>query len=538
MPSETDANNASKRSNLTRTALASLVAWCYCFIFLTAALLAAQPSDNAVASNGNVTTDDQAAINDIFMSLKSAPPVGYNRDLLLSVDLTPKQLGDEGKQKTTGQGGVTWCEKTKVSAQNKIDENLLLNPAQGTIYPGALVMLDSALTEGVPNAFVPSGRAPITLSIDLPGSEKFSSRAVPNPKSSSVEIAIDEMRNRWLTQVATEGFVQPMRMVGLNHTAYSDEQIGVELGASAQWGKGNLVSARVNTQSKTEHNTVFAMFRQVYYAVSADLPETLNPASAFGPQVTASDIKQLALGEKRGLGFVQRVDYGRIIVVKMVTNKAVRKVDAENALKYSTAGGDFSADAKAKYDSIKRDSQFSYFILGGGQAGVSDFVDSQNPENIKAMINGSRPFSASSPGVPISYKVIDLRDGQMAKMTSSADYIKTDCEFQRDGSFKLKMDGGYVGWFEISYLHHGEDGSDQPVPVTLKTGHVTAGWSRPFTLPGDAWNIHITGSYFTGLAWEPTRKGLDVSLPKPPRDHEDKCWGIWGTTIHNGGGKC
>lgn len=73
----------------------------------------------------------------------------------------------------------------------------------------------------------------------------------------------------------------------------------------------------VNTSSKS--STTVALFRQVYYTVTMDIPRT--PASVFGAAVTLADVKGLA-DANNPTTYVKSVDYGRLIFVKMETNSS------------------------------------------------------------------------------------------------------------------------------------------------------------------------------------------------------------------------
>ena len=65
-------------------------------------------------------------------------------------------------------------------------------------------------------------------------------------------------------------------------------------------------------------------------------------------------------------GYVRYVDYGRIIVVQMITSAQTSTIEAQQALDVYTSGVTVSEELKAKYKNITENSTFKAIVIGGG----------------------------------------------------------------------------------------------------------------------------------------------------------------------------
>lgn len=447
----------------------------------------------------------------------------YNLSTLLSVSLAPSSQPAPGPR-TEKRDGVVICTKNPQRANLNVTENALLNPSGGVVYPGALVRMDRRLAEGLPTP-ITLRRAPLRIAVDLPGLGANSTKLVENPTNLTVDAAVNELVRNWHARGAKGGYKPGIRAFYESKTAYTSEQIGVQLGFSGQWSS-TAASASVDLKRTTEQTVVMKSFKQVYFTASIEEPPSAG--SVFHDSVTLNAGNMPASGPP---GLVRSVDYGRIIIVMMVTNKAQTRIDAEAALEYTTGAAKVDAKAKATYDNIVNNSTFKVLALGGGAAGAVDLF-SGDPKKIVDVIRNGIAFSPQNPAYPIAYKVADLKTREIARMSVTTDYIETNCQEYPNGWVELRHNGGYVAKFAVSYKSHNAQG--QAVTTSWDSGQKTAGWSEKRYFPGDAWDIRITGTVATGLVWDPWKDAMNLRLPAVP----NKCYKIYGTTLDRKYGEC
>ena len=449
--------------------------------------------------------------------------LNYDLKNLLSVSLAPSSQ-PAPSPRSEQAAGVVICTKKPYTARQNVTENALLNPSGGVVYPGALVREDRRLAEGLPTP-ITTRRAPLTISVDLPGLGARGVKVVQNPTNITVQQAVNELTNAWMSQGGASGYKPGIRAFYEAKTAYTNEQIGVDLGFSGQWGT-TAASASVDLKRSTEQTVVMKSFKQVYFTASIEEPATPGSVFASNVNLTSADIQTSGPP-----GIVRSVDYGRLIIVMMITKSAQSRVNAEGALEYATGNTRVDAKAKATYESIVKNSTFKVLALGGGAQDAVDLFTG-DPNAIVGVIQKGIVFSRANPAYPIAYKVADLKTHELARMSVSTDYIETNCQEYPNGWVELRHSGAYVAKFSVSYKSHNAQGAT--VPYSWNSGNKTAGWSQKIWFPGDAWDIQIKGTVATGLVWDPWKDALDMRLSAIPNE----CYKIWGTTLDRKSGKC
>ena len=310
--------------------------------------------------------------------------------------------------------------------------------------------------------------------------------------------------------------------------AYSESQIGVEMGFGAQWGK-NSATASLNVNSTSSSTTTYQAFKQIYYSVVIEEP---GPAgSVFTASVTLTSANMSA---SHPPGFVRSVDYGRLIIVQMTTNQQLTKQDAEGALSFTTAGGvTIDSELKQRYENITKNSTFKAFAIGGGVGQGMSLVDlfTGNATAIRGVIETGLEFSEASPGVPIAYTVADLKTRRVAAMRTTTKYVEQTCQTLADRSVKLMQRGGYVAKFIVDWDERDGAGWSHKA---WDSGKKTNPWDHTIFFPGDAKNFRIRGINDTGLLWDKHRtvEWRFAVLTK------NECLKIYGTTLNMAKGSC
>lgn len=413
---------------------------------------------------------------------------------------------------------VTTCTATKRNASGETNNISILSPTAGTIYPGALVRINSSLVEGRPQALT-TPRAPVTFRLDLPG-QRDAGRSVEDPSFSNVQTSIDNAVIDWIEEQRTHGFTAPARQTLNTQRAYGREQVAASLGLNAQW-MSNAFTANIGGGRQRETKTNIALFRQIYYSAIADLPRA--PSAVFAPQVSLTSLRE-EIDSNNPPGFVRSVDYGRQLLIRVDSDSSVDDADIAATLQYASGGGaSVNANLLSTYQRIAENSHFTVLAVGGNAKAAASI---NGMADLQSFIRSGARFGRSNPGVPISYTVTFLRDHAIAAMRFTADHTEWTCTERENESVRLRHDGAYIARFEIDWREYDESGA--PVEKSWRSGSQTAGWTHTQNFPGDARGIRIRAYSNTGLGRSPWREAMNTELLR----HTNRCFRITGTSLH------
>jgi thiol-activated cytolysin len=336
--------------------------------------------------------------------------------------LTDEPKGEPTKTKKKGDKTIIRCLTTERSLKKNFEEVAILQPTKGVIYPGALIFADKELTDGKPRPLTGLPRAPIDLRLDLPGLRKEGSFTIADPTNGKVESAVNEALDFWNNSTSfKDGYVNPSRSSYASTVAYSSEQLALSLGFNAKWASGDA-SAQFKFASSAEKNVIVAVYKQVFYSVTFDAPNL--PEQFFDQTVTPDEAKEvfaasaaMPTDQLQVPAYISSVDYGRIIMFRMETDKSTKSVDAQAAFNYAAGAVTVGGEAKAAYDNIIKNSSITVVLMGGSAEVSSQVNAAKRVEDLEAIIRGKNAvYSKNNPGVPIAYTVKFLKDNTIAKM--------------------------------------------------------------------------------------------------------------------------
>jgi thiol-activated cytolysin len=444
--------------------------------------------------------------------------LSYDPLVILSVvpDGTTSALPVKDRQSVGN--GVIITTKTQHTLKKNLSEVAILSPAAGVIFPGALVQADQDLMEGRPTPIV-LPRAPVTLSIDLPGLSKPSGTATPT--SSGVLKFLNAILEEWNRIPASQGYVNAARSFLQVSQAFSSQQVSLELGFKAEWASGSA-SAQVGVASTTEKSVVVAYYKQVFYTITMDTPA--SPSSVFSKSLTLKQAQQ-AFDDAHPPAYVRSVDYGRILMIKMESSK----VDTSFNLKAAFRQAAFSGSVDASYKQIIQNSTFTVLAIGGGAATPAKMFNGASEANLKELqeyIARDATYRRDNPGLPIAYTVVFLKDNSFARMGNTTDYTETESVRYNNGFVRLAHAGAYVAKFEVNWVEPDASGA-YTVNRRWESGEKTSGYSYQVDLPGDAKGVRIKAWAMTGLVWDPWGEIMNVALDGP----DNKTYRATGTTL-------
>ncbi|MED4779938.1 thiol-activated cytolysin family protein [Brevibacillus choshinensis] len=427
----------------------------------------------------------------------------YDNDDILAVS------GDEidrfiPKEGINSNGKFVVIEREKKSLSTSPVDISIIDSMANRTYPGALQLANQAFAENKPSILLVP-RKPLTISIDLPGLKNENSIPVNNPTYGNVSGAVDELVSKWSDKYSATHTL-PARLQYAESMVYSKSQIGSALNINAKYLDSSL-GIDFNAIASGEKKVMVAAYKQIFYTVSAELPN--DPSDLFDDSVTFNDLKRKGVSDQSPPVMVSNVAYGRTIYVKLETTSKSKDVKAAfKALLQNTA----NAEANTEYKDIFEDSSFTAVVLGGDSQEHNKVVTKDFSE-IRNIIKDNAEFSLKNPAYPISYTSVFLKDNAIAAVHNNTDYIETTATEYSKGKISLGHYGWYVAQFDVSWdeISYDENGEEVRTHKTWEGSNQdrTAPFTTVIPLPPNAKNIRILARECTGLAWEWWRTIID-----------------------------
>lgn len=426
-------------------------------------------------------------------------------DSVLPAKALPDESRDDGS-------AIVIVRQVKHRLSGALDDLLILNPTHGIVWPGALVRADQELVRGAPTP-IQLRRAPMWLSVDLPGIGGNGVFAVEDPSHGTVQAAIDRALDSWNDHQYREGYVSKSRSRYESTFVYSSEQLAAALGVSYGSLKGSLATQFQTTTSRTSE-VAAVLFKQVFYTVTFDPPS--RPGAVFHASVTADDVRG-QVSTDAPPAYVGSVDYGRILMLRIETSSDTRHEELDAAVKYLGAHAKVSGDHRKTLEKSK----VTLITIGGNAEVNARAVDASHIGDLDEVIQGRNAlYSKDNPGQPIAYTIRFLKDGRLAKMGYSTDYTELVCERHPHGWIRVRHAGAYVAKFFVSWKE-----GDQA--RSWSSGKKTAGYQEVIPLKGNARDIQITAQAQTGLVWQPWNTIFKQTRSGPP----NRVFKVSGTTL-------
>ena len=435
----------------------------------------------AAGCGGSILEEhSDAAINEHVLGLT------YDRSALLGVrkitgteQRTP--VGDPVEKEETEGANLLVCRATDYSLESNAEDVAILRPTSGIIWPGALVKANAGLLDGLPEP-ITLAPAPITLRVDLPGIGDHGTFVVEQPSNSAVQDGLDRALGWWNDNAYEEGYVNAANSSYRATTAFSSEQLALDVGLNVRWATGSVASQFSYTSTATS-SVAMMVYKQVFYTVTLDTPE--SPAAMIADSVLHSQIEAQMTNDSPP-AYVHSVNYGRIIMFRMETSEAVKSAEMEATMKYA-AGVSVDMTAESRYKSILQKSSITAVTIGGNAEVAAKAVIARNFGDLVPIITGSNAvYSKSNPGVPIAYTVRFLKDNTIAKMGYATSYKSTECTVWKESRLTIYNGGIYVARAFARYYPR-----NQSTQVTIATGNFTQYLNRVLVVPAGATEVEL-----------------------------------------------
>ncbi|WP_330666296.1 thiol-activated cytolysin family protein [Romboutsia lituseburensis] len=414
-------------------------------------------------------------------------------------------------------------ERSKKSLTTSPVDISIIDSITDRTYPGALQLADEDFVDNKPNLLM-CKRNPIDISIDLPGLKKDNTMTVKNPTYANISSSIDELVSNW-SEKHSQTHTLPARTQYTESMVYSKSQIASALNVNAKV-LDNSLGIDFNAVSNGEKKVMIAAYKQIFYTVSAQLPN--NPSELFDDSVTFKELTRKGVSNETPPLMVSNVAYGRTIYVKLETTS--KSKDVQSAFKCLIKGND--VNSKQEYKDIFENSSFTAVVLGGDSKEHNKII-TKDFDEIRNVIKENAEFSLKNPAYPISYTSTFLKDNSIAAVHNKTDYIETTTTEYSRGKINLDHSGAYVAQFDVSWdeFNYDENGNEILTHKTWSGNNrdKTAHFSTTIPLEANTKNIKILARECTGLAWEWWRTIIDER--NVPLANEINA-SIWGTTLY------
>jgi hypothetical protein len=264
---------------------------------------------------------------------------------------------------------------------------------------------------------------------------------VSNPSLSSVEKSIERIR----ANIAPERIQAKMLF---SHTQVHSAQQAIDsVTGGVNWGIADL-NGRLRLESNSVQSTHLICFQQIYYTVEVNQP-------SMAGKYFADSINVFDLGTKIFPGnppcFVSKVDYGRIIFVKVTSTASQADLEAEVNGHYTGLTGSYSGGYKKRQTSWGLRASFEAFFWGGSAKGASNVIRSRNIDEIDSLIfDDSNKFML---GTPINYQLRYLEDNTLVNLAKVVSYSEQD----------VRLDPNKCQVLDIQFDHFKVDATPQKI---------------------------------------------------------------------------
>ena len=386
---------------------------------------------------------------------------------------------------------------------DNIESIVYLGLNDDIVWPGNLVKGDRAHDFVYEPIAVPRG--PITLSLSLETSSTGSaiSRTVDDPRLSTVRQGISDL----LKEAIVPGTTVPAKVEFSYEQVFNQSHLSMAVGADVSYGAGNL-DARFDWSGTERKTKIVAKYRQIYFSVDMDTPTSLE--TFFAPDTEPSVLATAMPAGSRPL-YVAGVNYGMMALMFIETDFTAEQMASAIDAAYSGV-----VDVRLSFGytaaEVMSRSKIEIIVYGGSTAGLKDLETGY--QGFKNVIEASRDFNSTSPGVPLSYKFRHLVDNTLAQVTLTSQYTLvralqirqrvrvTALQFQcmvaddGEGDSTVEIDRLGVwanGWNRVDDLDN--PGTQVNVPTDSHGSNVYY-WSTSDYVNADPGYVHTCGSSF------------------------------------------
>ncbi len=371
------------------------------FTFLQTSILM---SDAALETFGNTYKAKDGRIN------KLVKPAGQG-------DNPKANLSASGAVQEQADNGFV-CTSTPVTeSQSSFEALVLANPTE-LFYPGAVLEARS-IADGSYRLQAPVYSA-LRLSINLLGAGAGGSNTtVVQPSGGKIyRGSVYDGISQLLRNTATVGNAANAEVDV--RVMESQEELEMFLGGSFS-GWGASVSANMGMSKQQKRNVIYVKYVQKDFSVLVDSP----PHELF-PQHT--------FGQYPGWCMVQKVNYGRMAIVRFESDYSAEELNAGIKASYDGLGYGAKATFNINTQKVLDETTASAVFIGGDPTLAGEAIGSLLGKSAREILDKLKHYivkgALSNKNIsvtPISYELVFL-DGSRAMVQTNTSYVNRECK--------------------------------------------------------------------------------------------------------------
>lgn len=275
---------------------------------------------------------------------------------------------------------------------------------KGDIWPGNLVQSKYLRENG---RLVSIGNFPRDpLNYTFQGTLGSKSVNVVSPTNANYQSTFDDVSKLFW-------FMPPTYTQQTVQITYSTEQSLLDMGVNYGFLTGGL-AAKLQTTNTIGSTTLYMVVKNIYFNSSVVYPS--NPAGFFGQDVNVSDLKRL-IDEDNPPAYISNVSFGRMAIVKLVSNYNQRDVKASVELVFKGLGASLTTSQQKLVSELQLTVE-----AAPGPSYVMKSID----DVYKYMNDGSQ-FNHRNGCVPVGYEARYLKNNSILMTHTGISYKVNDC---------------------------------------------------------------------------------------------------------------
>lgn len=330
-----------------------------------------------------------------------------------------------------------FCTERTVSEAAGEYTKIVLGNQSDKIYPGA-IYTDNAVLDGSYNAPSNVVRKPYEIAISLfSAASTGSSYLEVQPSLGGVNDGVAQLMRRQANVVNPSSVSTEVSQI------YSLDQLAFELQAGYQ-GYGVDLAAEFAYSNERRKRVIFAKLTQVYFSVVLNNPTgaalVSNPAGSLPSNVV----------------YVNKVNYGRIGILKIESDYSAEQIEAALDFKYEQSSQRATVNAEVDYEKVLDESKITGFYFGGDATnGMTSITGTAQLDEFDAYVRSGLRLNTMVAPTPISYELKYLNDNATAAVNSTTTYVERNCESANE--LVVRLDG-----ISLENVHKAVDGSVCP----------------------------------------------------------------------------
>jgi thiol-activated cytolysin len=346
-----------------------------------------------------------------------------------TISRTPIRDKKENSNASSSVESGRYCTSATVSEANGDYEKIVLGNQNDKIFPGA-IYTDNAVIDGSYNA-PPLRLKPYQITTNLFSAASTGSSYVEvQPSMGEVYDGIGELMRR-NSRVINAGAIS----IEVKNI-YSADQLAFFLQAGFQ-GYGVDLTAEFDYTKRVKKNVIFAKLKQVYFSVTLNRP------------VGASLIENSLSSVPNNLVYVNKVNYGRIGILKIESDSSVESVSAALDFTYNANSTAVSVNSRLNYQKILANSTIEGFFFGGDAANIVPVNSAAGLSQFNDYVRGGLRLDPNVSPTAVSYELKYINDNATAAVNSTTTYTERRCETAK--GLKIILNG-----VSIEDIHGGD----------------------------------------------------------------------------------